>query len=196
MSRIRTRAAVVAATVGIVAAPVGIAQAGDGHDGHRHGHAAPPAPAPTPVNAGTFVTKASASNLFEIESSRLALDRSDSADVRRIAEHLIRDHTAAQAQLAATAATVGIQVPEPRLDPQQQAVVAKLSELEGEAFDAAYLEAQVVAHEQAIALFVGFASKDENPKPLRDLAIATLPILGSHLGEVHAALADREGHGH
>jgi putative membrane protein len=192
MSRTRTRAAAIAATLGIVAAPVGIAQAGDGHDGHRHGHAAPTAPAPAPVDATTFVTQATQSNTFEIVSSELALDRSRDADVRRIAEHLIRDHTTAQAQLAATAAKVGIRAPEPSLNAEQQAIVAKLRGLQGDAFDAAYLAAQVVAHEQAIALFTGFASVDENPRPLRLLAIRTLPVLGQHLGEVRLALE----HGH
>ena len=197
MSRIRTRAAVVAASVGIVAAPIGIAQAGDG--GHRHHGEMPPpaapapAPAPAPVDAATFVAKASASNAFEIASSELALERSRHPAVRRIAEHLIRDHTAAQAQLAAAARQAGVEVPPPTLDPQQRATLEKLSGLWGKAFDHAYLQAQVAAHEQAIALFVGFASVDENPRPLRLFAISTLPVLGQHLGEVRAAL---EGHGH
>jgi putative membrane protein len=199
MSRIRTRAAATVAVIGIAAAPVGIAKAGQ----HQHGdHGTPPpptqpapAPAPAPVDATTFVANATASNTFEIVSSRLALERAKDPAVRRIAEHLIHDHTMAQEQLAATAASVGIQAPAPYLNPEQQATVDALKGLWGKAFDAAYLQAQVKAHQEAIALFVGFASVDANPRPLRLLAIATLPILGQHLGEVNAVLAGG-GHDH
>jgi putative membrane protein len=195
MSRIRTRAAATVLALGIVAAPVGIAQAGDGGHG-RHGgehpqhHPAPaPAPAPTPVDAQTFVAQATQSNTFEIVSSELALERAKSRAVHHIAEHLIADHTKAQQDLEATAAQVGIDAPAPSLNPEQEAIVAELKGLRGKAFDAAYLKAQVTAHQQAIALFTGFASVDENPRPLRLLAITTLPVLGQHLGEVNAALA-------
>ena len=190
MSRIRTRAAATVMALGIVAAPVGIAQAGDGHG--RHGGEHPqqqPAPAPTPVDAQTFVAQATQSNTFEIVSSELAHERAKSRAVHHIAEHLIRDHTKAQQELEATAASVGIDAPAPGLNPEQAAIVAELKGLRGKAFDAAYLQAQVVAHEQAIALFTGFASVDANPRPLRLLAISTLPVLGQHLGEVNAALA-------
>src|SRR5262249_50477134 len=106
----------------------------------------------------------------------------------------IADHTAAQAKLAATAAQVGIQAPDPAPDADQQATIDRLEGLSDDAFDAAYLDAQVPAHEQAIALFTGFASDDANPRPLRVLAITTLPVLGSHLGQVQAAMEDHGGH--
>jgi putative membrane protein len=199
MSRIRTRAAATVAVIGIAAAPVGIAKAGQ-HPHGDHGTPTPPpaqqqAPAPAPVDAATFVAKATQSNTFEIVSSRLALERAKDPAVERIAEHLIHDHTMAQEQLATTAAEVGIEAPAPSLNAEQQATVDTLKGLSGKAFDDAYLQAQVKAHQEAIALFVGFASVDANPRPLRLLAITTLPILGQHLGEVNAALASG-GHDH
>jgi putative membrane protein len=141
------------------------------------------------------VANATASNTFEIVSSRLALDRAKDPAVQRIAQHLIHDHTMAQEQLAATAAEAGIEAPAPNLNPEQQATVDALKGLWGKAFDDAYLQAQVKAHQEAIALFVGFASVDANPRPLRLLAVSTLPILGQHLGEVNAVLAGG-GHDH
>jgi putative membrane protein len=200
MSRIRTRAAATVAVIGIAATPVGIAKAGQ-HPHGDHGTPAPPpaaqqpAPAPAPVDAATFVAQATQSNTFEIVSSRLALERAKDPAVERIAEHLIQDHTTAQEKLAATAAEVGVEAPVPSLNAEQQATVDALKGLWGKAFDEAYLQAQVKAHQEAIALFVGFASVDANPRPLRLLAIATLPILGQHLGEVNAVLAGG-GHDH
>src|SRR5687767_3842162 len=52
-----------------------------------------PAPAPIAVtSAAEFVPTATSSNLFEIESSRLALQRSRDPEVRRFAQQMIRDH--------------------------------------------------------------------------------------------------------
>jgi putative membrane protein len=195
----RTRAAAAVAVLGVAAAPVGIAQAGGSHH-HADGGTPPPhnapAPAPAPVDAGTFVARATQSNAFEIVSSRLAHDRAKDPAVHRIADHLIRDHTAAQAKLEAAAGEAGIDVPPPSLSVEQKAIVERLKGLWGRAFDAAYLEAQVAAHEQAIALFVGFASVDANPRPLRLFAIQSLPILGKHLGEVNAAREDAGDRAH
>jgi putative membrane protein len=197
MSRNRTRLTAAAAAIVVAAVPAAAASARDGHDGHgkRAKHAAP-APAPPAVDAQTFVAMATMSNTFEIRSSELALKRSGDHDVRRIAEHLIADHTAAQQNLAAVAGPLGLEVPPPSLNAEQRAVVEKLSRLRGDAFDRAYLEAQVTAHEQAIALFIGTGQNEANPEAIRDLTVATLPILGRHLGEVTTALDDEGHRGH
>jgi putative membrane protein len=194
MSHRRTRWTAAAAAIVVAATPAAIASARDGHDAPRHARQHAQAPtAPAPVDAQTFVTMATMSNAFEIASSELALRRSKDDGVRMIAEHLIADHTAAQNELAAVAAALGLDVPPVAPSPEQQAIIEKLRRLRGDAFDRAYLEAQVTAHEQAIALFVGTGQNEANPEAIRDLTVATLPIIGRHLGEVTAALDD-EGH--
>jgi putative membrane protein len=204
----RTRWVAAVAAIGLAATPAGIAWAGDGHGAHhgkRTGHGAPapsvppqvpnvPAPpAPEPVDAQTFVNLATQGNTFEIVSSKLALHRSDDPVVRRIAEMLIADHTTQQGQLQTVAGELRLDVPPLNLSPEQRAIVDALRRLRGDAFDAAYLNAQVTAHEQAIALFIRAAGTPANPEPLRALAIASLPILGQHLAEVRLAL--EHGHG-
>jgi putative membrane protein len=191
MSPIRTRWAVAAATVAVAATPGAAAFASDGQSHSRH-VASAPAQAPPAVDAQTFVTAATQSNTFEIVASRVARRRSDDDDVRAIARHLIADHTAAGRQLAQVAGTLGLQVPAPSLNAKQQAVVERLRSVRRRAFDRAWLRAQRAAHEEAIALFVGTGSNEANPEALRDLTVATLPILGRHLGEVTFALQHRD----
>jgi putative membrane protein len=207
MPRTRTRWVAAVAAIGLAAAPAGIAWAGDGHGAHhdkRTGHSAAPSvppqvpnvpapPAPEPIDAQSFVNMATQGNTFEIVSSELALRRSDDPVVRRIAEMLIADHTTQQGQLQSVAGEHGLEVPPLGLNAEQQAIVAALRVLRGDAFDAAYLNAQVTAHEQAIALFIRAAGTPANPEPLRALAIASLPILGQHLADVRLAL--EHGHG-
>src|SRR5690349_10548755 len=49
-----------------------------------------------------FVTKASVANEFEIESSKLALEKSQNKKVRDFAQHMIDDHSKAGEELKST----------------------------------------------------------------------------------------------
>ena len=53
---------------------------------------------------------ASAKGIAEIESSKLALQKSTSAEVRKFAQVMINDHTAANAELTAIARTKKLKV--------------------------------------------------------------------------------------
>ncbi|ASN80354.1 DUF4142 domain-containing protein [Deinococcus ficus] len=105
---------------------------------------------PTPSDL-CFAQQAASGDLFEIQSSQLALTRAASPDVRAYAQQLIADHTAASQRLKALAS--GLQVPLPTA-PQRPhaALLTQLGTLQGAAFDQAYMAAQLTAHEQAVNL--------------------------------------------
>jgi len=67
------------------------------------GFVAGPAAAQQRLDAPTLVRTASASDAFEIQSSRLALERSGNPRVRAFAEHMINDHSMTTAQLSQSA---------------------------------------------------------------------------------------------
>ena len=99
-----------------------------------------------------FVNGAAAGGTYEIESSQLALKNTQTPRVRMIAEHMIKDHTAASQQLTLVAQEKGIVTPTaPSVD--QQAMINKLNGLSGTSFDQEYLMQQKMAHEQTISLF-------------------------------------------
>src|SRR4051794_32572758 len=72
-----------------------------------------PAPATTPPSAATtnsanitaaeFVTQAANSDMFEIQSSQLALTKSQDNTIRTFAQHMVQDHTASSDKLKAAA---------------------------------------------------------------------------------------------
>jgi putative membrane protein len=135
-------------------------------------------PALAEDSAQTFVDKAAAGGMFEVESSQLALKMSDAADVKQFADMMVNDHGKANAELKSLAEKQGLTLPT-ALDEEHTAMVMKLARA-GDKFDAAYAKAQLDAHEAAVELFENFASKGEN-KALQNFAVQTLPTLHGHL---------------
>jgi putative membrane protein len=132
------------------------------------------------TTATEFVPMAAYSNRFEIESSELALERAQSAGVRTFAEHMVRDHTAAGESMMQAVAASGADVAVPAgLDARHQQMVDQLQGLNADQFDAAYLQMQRQAHDEAVALFEGYAENGETG-PIREFAANTLPVLREH----------------
>ncbi|OYW51957.1 MAG: hypothetical protein B7Z31_13155 [Rhodobacterales bacterium 12-65-15] len=127
-----------------------------------------------------FAQRATSSNMFEIMSSELALQAGQSEEVRAFAEQMIADHTAAGERMMVAATAEGL-TPTNDLMPDHQAQLDTLSTMTAEEFDAAYLSAQVAAHDEAVTLFSGYASQGAEG-PLKAFAAETLPTLEGHLG--------------
>jgi len=143
-----------------------------------------PAPAPVAVTtAAEFVPTATSSNLFEIESSRLALQRSRSPEVRRFAQQMIRDHNAASRRMTTVVRRAGLPMPPPAMNAKHQQMLATVQAAPD--FDAAYVNAQLMAHQEAVALFTSYSSNGDVPQ-LASFAGRTLPVLQMHLDHVQA----------
>jgi putative membrane protein len=145
-----------------------------------------PATATAPMNvtdSAQFGSMASISNLFELQSSTLALEKASSEDVNAFAQQMIADHTKAAQDMTAAAAEEGV-APETDLDDPHQKILDGLNDLEGQDFDSAYIQAQVQAHDEAVALFESYATNGAEG-PLKSFAAATLPTLKAHQEHVH-----------
>jgi putative membrane protein len=130
------------------------------------------------IDADDFVEDASAAGVAEIETAKLALQKSTSGDVKTFAQAVINDHTAANRELASIAAKKKLKV-STEAELMSKAKEAILKQRDGESFDAAYANNQVKAHEDAIALFKkASVSADAD---LASFAVATLPKLEHHL---------------
>ncbi len=134
-----------------------------------------------PAEATAFAKKVAAANTFEIQSSELAKDRAQSADVRSFAEQMIKDHTKAGQDFKAAVQAANISpAPAEEPDAKQKATLNKLRSAQGEAFDKAYVSAQLAAHKEAVSLFRSY-SKSGRTAPLKEFATNTLPTLEHHL---------------
>ena len=182
----------------MTAAALGLAACGGATDENASGAAAnraragqelPPPPA-APTAAG-YVAASSAGDLYEIESSRLAIDRSDSAELRGLAQVIVADHRRASAALAAAAREADPPLaPATGLNAEQQRRIAALRAAAGTAFDRLYLRQQVEAHGLALSDSLLYAHRGDDPVLRRHAATRIAPIQ-THLARARA-LASRQ----
>ncbi|HEY0052401.1 MAG TPA: DUF4142 domain-containing protein [Caulobacteraceae bacterium] len=144
--------------------------------------AVPPMRGVTPTR---FVQLAGASDLYEITSGRMALERSQNADVRAMAQRLIDDHTMTTQTLMSRAREAGLDPQPPELDEQHTRMLAELQGLSGPGFDVVFHQQQMTAHQQALALHTGF-SEDGEPMPLREAAASARQVVAGHLQHLQA----------
>ncbi|KAA0995074.1 DUF4142 domain-containing protein [Pseudomonas sp. ANT_J12] len=144
------------------------------------------------ATSNDFVDNAAAGGIAEVETSKLALEKSASADIKSFANMMITDHTKANDELAALAKKHDIEVPDSTTLVNQ--AKAKILDLRDESFDAAYANNQVKAHEETIALFKKEADTvTDDKKPgatdLKGFAQKMLPALEKHLDAAKALQA-------
>ena len=133
-------------------------------------------------NTQDFVNLAGQSDMLEIESSKLALHKSDNAKTKTFAQQMIDDHTKTSTELKGLVAggKEKVNPPPTTLDKTHQAKLDKLTKLQGKDFTKQYDDMQVSAHKDAVSLFERY-SKDGDNADLKAFAGKTLPKLQEHL---------------
>ena len=131
------------------------------------------------VTPETFVQKIGDSNQFEIQSSQLALQKSHNDAIRQFAQRMIDDHTKLGDQFKQELKQANLPEPGAEIGKEQQAGLDRLAKLNGAAFDAAYIRAQRMAHEQLIRFAEGYSRRGSN-QPLKQFALHVLPELKEH----------------
>jgi putative membrane protein len=127
-----------------------------------------------------FVTTAAISDMFEIESSKLAQEKADAAS-KAFAAHMIGDHQKTSTELKAMVEGGKVKAELPKaLDSSHQSKLDKLKSSNGKDFDKNYDAMQKSAHKDAVSLFERYAKGGDNPE-LKAWAAQKLPALKSHL---------------
>lgn len=128
-----------------------------------------------------FVKKVSVANLFEVESSKLALDKSQNHNVRKFAEEMIEDHGKAQDNLKeAVKAPETDAVIATTLDRKHQKLLDKLKKISSsDDFDRQYIDIHRKSHAEAVALFNNYAKNGKN-NVIKEFAEETIPTLEEH----------------
>ena len=142
------------------------------------------APVATPVtDSATYLAKAGAGDLFEIESSKAILGKTTNADIKSFAQMMVDEHGKSTAKVKAAAQTAGLTVPPPALDPAQTAMLDGIKSATGDAADRAYLDAQRKAHDEALALHRSYAASGDAPG-LKAAASQIAPVVQHHIDEL------------
>jgi putative membrane protein len=127
----------------------------------------------------SFVEQAGSSGMAEVEITRHTMDKAASAELKKVAEHLHRDHAQANQELMRIAAKKGIPVPrEPAAD--KQAEIESLAKLSGAELDRAVVGKLAAAHRASIKLYEQQAAGGGDAD-LKAFAEKTLPTLREHL---------------
>jgi putative membrane protein len=136
--------------------------------------------------APDFVTKAATSDMFEIEAAKIALERSQNAEVKAFAQMMIDQHTKATSDLKAAITESGQALTPPTALPQEmQDELKELRDASAEDFDKAYISGQVDAHQNALNLMKRYA-EDGDVAALKTFATTTGAAVQQHYDKAKA----------
>jgi putative membrane protein len=137
----------------------------------------PPLQGPT----ADFVTKAAQSDEFERREGRMAALHGHSMTVKKFGMEMVTAHSKTTMALKSAIHHAHMAPPpKPDLTGPQTQMMADLKGLHGAAFDKAYIDQQVKAHEETLGVMQGYAQGGE-PGPIRDAAQKTVPLVQHHL---------------
>ena len=131
------------------------------------------------LDPAAFLALAYQDGLAEIQLSQLALQNAASDSVRNFARRMIDDHTTANNGIATLAQQKGVALPGgPTLT--QRATLDEFSKFAGADFDKAYMDKNVVMHEQDVQLMT-LQSERGRDAEVTAFAQQTAPVLREHL---------------
>ena len=132
-------------------------------------------------SAQEFVNKVAISDMFEIQSSQLALSKQADSDTKPFAEKMVQDHQKTSSELKGLVEGSMVKLTLPTsLDAEHQKMLNELNAKSGKDFDQTYDQIQVKAHREAVALFEAYSKSGEDSE-LKTWAGKTLPHLKEHL---------------
>ncbi len=146
----------------------------------------PSATVPSMANetaAPDFVAKASATDMFEIEAGKLAVERSTNAEVKKYAQMMVDMHTAMSADLkSAIAASGQTLAPATALPADLQDKLDDLRAADAKDFDKEYADDMVDVHQAALNTVQRYAEDGDVPA-LKAFAAAGAPKIQEHLNQ-------------
>ncbi|MDQ0068486.1 putative membrane protein [Variovorax boronicumulans] len=135
-----------------------------------------------------FAAIAGGNGMYEVQVSRLAMNRANSGSVQDYARTLVDHHTRANNELIALLRAKGIKPPD--MIPRDKRVkLDRLSSVPARQFDRMYIQTVGIEdHEADIAVFER-ASREVADPELHAFAQKTLPVLRSHLDAARSLAA-------
>ena len=126
-----------------------------------------------------FVAKVSQGGMYEVEASKVAMDRSQAQDVKDLAAWEVHDHQLVGDKLKTVAGSAGVTFPS-ALNAEFQARLDKLKALPAVGFDAAYLADMKSIHAKDEKLF--HAEAIQGSGEFKGFAHETDLIVKRHIG--------------
>ena len=146
-----------------------------------------------------FLREALQDGAMKIQLAYLALQKAQNEEVKSLAQQMLSNYTKVQNDLIYIATQQFVSLPS-ALDPKQLDAFDKLSDLQGAAFDKAYMKAMLNDHQTDVSRFKQEATKGST-QAMKDWASHMLPTLESDLKEaqkvapavgVHSTVTSKE----
>jgi putative membrane protein len=133
---------------------------------------------PSPADK-MFVKNALEGGMAEVQLGQLALQKSNNDDVKQFAQRMVTDHTKMGDQMKPIAQQIGVKLPDAP-SKKDQATIAKLQALNGDAFDKAYMKDMVKDHKADLNDFKTEASSGSAPA-VKNAASQGAQVISQHL---------------
>ncbi len=137
----------------------------------------------SPKDSKEFAIKAAESGMLEVKLAQLAQQKSQSQEIKQLAQKLEQDHTQANTQLTALARQKNIDLPTD-LKGDCQEYYEAFQKLDGPDFDNAYLLFNVQGHLKSIMMFQKEAQNGSD-QDIKQWASQTLPTLQRHAAHIN-----------
>ncbi len=132
-----------------------------------------------------FIRKAAEDDVAEVQMAQLAQQKAVDDNLKQMAQHLMNDHQQNEDQLKQIAQQQGVTWPT-QPDKRDEAKYDRLSKLDGQQFDKAFIREQVKDHKKDVAIFQR-ESQDAKDQAVKQYASQTLPTLQQHLQMVQSS---------
>ena len=129
-----------------------------------------------------FVKSVNDSGLMEVQVAELGVKKATSADVKALAEMMVKDHTALNKELAAVAKNKGAQLSS-AADPSTATTIKDLELYKGEEFDKEFLKVLRDGHEKSVKNFKD-AAENAKDGEVKAFAGKNLPTIEAHLEHI------------
>ena len=119
-------------------------------------------------------------NMAEIETGRVALEKSQNADVKKFAQMMVDDHTKGLADVKALASAKGVDLPD-GVDVKHKATMVEFKALRGDTFDRQYMKQAGVGDHEATLKLLKKTQAEAADADLKALATKMMPVVEEHL---------------
>ena len=134
--------------------------------------------------AQKFVDTIAGSDMFEIQSGKLAETMGSTAAVKDFGKKLVTDHTKSSSELKAAAAKTTPVVALPMILPADlKAKITALKATKGADFDKLFAEQQTEGHQTALDALKAYAAGGDQ-ESLKGFASKAVPVVQGHLTDV------------
>jgi len=136
--------------------------------------------------AQQFSDTVAASDMFEIQSGKLAETMGSTAAVKAFGKQLVADHTKSAAMFKSAAGKTSPTVALPMLLPADlKGKIAALKATSGAAFDKLFVDQQIAGHQAAVDALTAYAAGGDQAS-LKEFATTATPVVQGHLTALQA----------